>query len=391
MLAQESYLNPMGGLTIYMEEVCKRLYEKGHEVTWLGVEPQMQEHYDSKERGYRHVCAMNTLQTRNIGPLFHQMNLMEIYPMLLASMKNDEYDVIQLNDTYMYRPACRIAQRLFKCPYVMGSHLSFAQNTSGEYAKALPEVYQYEFQQELNAWFNARASFTVSERYADILTEKLCLHERPQVIHNGVDIDPLVSAEPDYEARSKYAGDKPFYVYCGRFVDYKGVKLVVEAAERMPDKHFLLISRMTPGIESVYGLAKEVTKKVKELPNLHWEKDMRFDDKWGIMKAADAGIVASLNEEPFGIAALEWMGLGVPLITTALGGMSDFCNENNSDIIKPTADSLIDCLRNHKFNAEKRDNAFETAKRLSWDKTTNELESLLMEVVSGNTGLGSNR
>ena len=41
------------------------------------------------------------------------------------------------------------------------------------------------------------------------------------------------------------------------------------------------------------------------------------------MKIADIAIMPSLHE-PFGITALEWMGLGVPLIVSDTGGLKEF-------------------------------------------------------------------
>ena len=98
------------------------------------------------------------------------------------------------------------------------------------------------------------------------------------------------------------------------------------------------------------------------------------------MRIADIAIMPSLHE-PFGITALEWMGLGVSLIVSGTGGLKEFCNDDNSTLIEPTSESLIKAIKNHKADIEKLRNAKETAKRYSWQEIARKTRDIYLSMI----------
>ena len=114
--------------------------------------------------------------------------------------------------------------------------------------------------------------------------------------------------------------------------------------------------------------------------NFEWHNFCPQEDKWKLMKIADIAIMPSLHE-PFGITALEWMGLGVPLIVSNTGGLKEFCNDDNSTLIAPTAESLIKAIRNHKTDTEKLRQAKETARRYSWKEIAQKTKDIYLSMI----------
>jgi glycosyltransferase involved in cell wall biosynthesis len=75
------------------------------------------------------------------------------------------------------------------------------------------------------------------------------------------------------------------------------------------------------------------------------------------------------------------MGLGAPLIVSNTGGLKEFCNDDNSILIEPTAENLIKAIRKHKADAEKLRNAKETAKRYSWEEIARRTKDIYLSMT----------
>jgi 1,4-alpha-glucan branching enzyme len=85
--------------------------------------------------------------------------------------------------------------------------------------------------------------------------------------------------------------------------------------------------------------------------------------------------------EPFGITALEWMGMGVPLIVSNTGGLKEFCNGDNSTLIEPTTENLVNTIRSHKADTKKLENAKETARRFSWKEIAGKTRDIYLSMT----------
>lgn len=66
-------------------------------------------------------------------------------------------------------------------------------------------------------------------------------------------------------------------------------------------------------------------------------RDMIYsDDEINVFyNVADIGISCA-EGEGFGLCSFEQMGVGVPQVVPAIGGYLEFCNENNSQLVKPS-------------------------------------------------------
>jgi len=141
-----------------------------------------------------------------------------------------------------------------------------------------------------------------------------------------------------------------------------------------------LISALSPTLESCNPLADEIKKMKERYANFEWLNFCPQEDKWKLMRIADIAIMPSLHE-PFGITALEWMGLGVPLIVSNTGGLKEFCNDDNATPIEPAAESLIKAIRNHKTDPEKLQQAKETARRYSWKEIARHTKDIYLSMI----------
>jgi len=83
---------------------------------------------------------------------------------------------------------------------------------------------------------------------------------------------------------------------------------------------------------------------------LGWQKDLS-----PLFKRWDIFVIPSL-EEGFGVAALEAMNAGLPVIASAVGGLPELVENNRTGFLVPPADpdALANCLRSLLLDAERR-------------------------------------
>lgn len=97
------------------------------------------------------------------------------------------------------------------------------------------------------------------------------------------------------------------------------------------------------------------------------------DDLRGLYHAADIFIHPN-HREPFGIAPLEAMASGLPLVAPASGGVLTYANEENAWLTGNTAEELAAAAESVHVNAEIRrrkiSNARQRAKEFSWTRVT---------------------
>jgi len=292
----------------------------------------------------------------------------------LAFLGKERFDLIHLHDTNLWGVVKHL-KALYKCPVLLSCHLNLFLSH-----ERIPEdpFYLYDIQQEGSALYACNKLLTVSEYYKQAIQDEYWLEDKTEVVPNGVDYEFLESIQHDEELKKKY--DKPLVVFVGRMVPTKGVWQILEAIKQMQDHHFVLISALSPTLESCNPLADEIKKMKERYTNFEWHNFCPQEDKWKLMKIADIAIMPSLHE-PFGITALEWMGLGVPLIVSDTGGLKEFCNDDNSTLIEPTAESLIKAIRNHKTDTEKLRQAKETARRYSWKEIAQKTKDIYLSMI----------
>lgn len=391
MLINGSPFDSNGGLGVHTRYLCDELRKFGDiELTLLSADYYTQdgglylmgdkkrrvqpEDWKHEPNHYRLLEVYNTNQLLTRIGFLQKMITDDIFlENALAFLGQEKFDLIHLHDANLWGVAKHL-RALYRCPVLMSCHLNLFLSHD-----RLPEdpFYLYDIQQEGSALYACNKLLTVSEYYKKTIQDEYWLEEKIEVVTNGVDYEFLRSIKYDEELKKKY--DKPLVVFVGRMVPTKGVWLILEAVKQMPDHYFVLISALSPTLEPCNPLADEIKKMKERYTNFEWLNFCPQEDKWKLMKIAEIGIMPSLHE-PFGITALEWMGLGVPLIVSNIGGLKEFCNDSNSTLIEPTAESLINAVRNHKADTEKLQNAKETAKRFSWKEIAQKTRDIYLSM-----------
>jgi 1,4-alpha-glucan branching enzyme len=142
---------------------------------------------------------------------------------------------------------------------------------------------------------------------------------RIHVLPNGVDLKELsrgVSLSPQVKPST---GKTVLFV--GRLVPEKGVQVLLASApavlQQHPDTRFLIA-----GIGPMLGYLTSQAQFLGIEANVEFLGFVSDEERNRLMRDADVAVLPSLYE-PFGIVALEAMGLGTPTVVARTGGLAE--------------------------------------------------------------------
>lgn len=135
-------------------------------------------------------------------------------------------------------------------------------------------------------------------------------------------------AQTEARARLGLPASSRYAVFVGNLIERKGLRALQIAAERLrgrlPDLEWLIIGGGDPRPWHGDGLRFLGAVAPGEVP---W---------W--LAAADVAVVPSLRE-PFGVAAVEAMSCGIPVVASRVGGLADLVQDHESGILIEPADA----------------------------------------------------
>jgi len=181
------------------------------------------------------------------------------------------------------------------------------------------------------------------------------------VIPHGVEMSSRITKTPMYEL-----------LYVGRLISSKGVAPLVEAVGLLSRKHKKLrLTLVGTGSQryrkKLFSIArrKGFASKIRFLGFIPPHKIKKTYASLGIV------VVPSKQGESFCLVALEAMANGNPLVSTLAGGLRDFVNHRNAEIIsKVTGGSIAKAINNVWTDPGKTNRrihmARSIAKRYSW-------------------------
>ena len=173
------------------------------------------------------------------------------------------------------------------------------------------------------------AVVSVSRAAQDGLTELRIPASRSFVIHNGIELQPN-TMDRAAARRSFQLSDESFVVaFIGRLAKEKGADLLPAIASRLRGRGVPL--RLL--IAGDGALKTEIQEQCRGADLAHVVRLLGFqEDTRPLLAAADAAVVAS-RAESFGIAAVEALAAGVPLVATAVGGLSEIVTDRESGLL----------------------------------------------------------
>ncbi len=197
----------------------------------------------------------------------------------------------------------------------------------------------------------------------------------------------------DFLKRHNINADTKIVSYLGTIEERKNPLAVLKVAERLKERqnlHFVLAGKG----DSAY--AEEVKKMASSLPNVTYLGEIDENEKVLLMKTSYLNIIMS-RLEALGIAQLEFMYCGVPVITSAVGGQSWVVHDGSEGLhvkgpedIDGAANAIVRLVEEQNSYRQMSNKAKERASELTTSRLVAELDTAIdAEIVkeSGLTGI----
>jgi glycosyltransferase involved in cell wall biosynthesis len=230
----------------------------------------------------------------------------------------------------------------------------------------------------------ARVIATCSDEVAELLRLGV---QRPSisVVPCGVDVGRFT---PDGPAASR--GPARYRLLSiGRLVERKGVDDIIRALRRVPDAELLVAGGPDAGAlgaDPEVQRLRELAEHCQVADRVSFLGRVSRDDVPPLLRSADL-VVCVPWYEPFGIVPLEAMACGVPVIASAVGGLTDTVVDGTTGSLVPPRrpDVLAYRLRELLTNPVRREGfgvaGVDRARaRYTWDRIATETEAVYTDV-----------
>jgi len=200
---------------------------------------------------------------------------------------------------------------------------------------------------------------TISPQQKEELTivHKIARPEKIEVIRLGFDLEPWLKLA---ESRAPVGSKQCRGTWVGRLTAIKDPLLFVEAVSQTTGMDFVMVGGGEMESQVRSGIAK---KGLRNLTLLGWKRDMRE-----VYDKTDFVVLTSMNEGT-PVALIEAMASGLPVISTAAGGVEDLM------LGEPRRDEGFEIFQNGLLIRDR--NAGSLAQAMSWLVTHPDQRSLM--------------
>ncbi len=214
----------------------------------------------------------------------------------------------------------------------------------------------------------------VSEETRDRLRLFLGDSTPVRVIHNAIELDVIARVDP---AASQESAE---LLYVGSLLKHKGVHLLIDSLARLRtvrDVHLLVVGdgperRNLEQQVAALGLAERVSFRVDVAEQ---------EEIFGLMKAAKVFVFPSVREG-FGIAPLEALACGTPVVTTSHPNNNArelVARSDRGYVAEPTVEALTACIEKALADDTERPRLVETwLKEFDWSTAADEYLAALV-------------
>lgn len=290
----------------------------------------------------------------------------------------EQFDVIYAHDWLSFK-AGLAAQHASGKPLVVHVHATEFDRTGGQ------SVNKAVYGIEKEAMEKADAVVAVSEFTKKIIIERYGISaEKVSVVYNG--IDETTSPERQEEVtrlRALKRNGQKIVLFLGRITLQKGPDYFLRAAQKVleHDKDVLFVVSGSGDLEADMmtfaadlGIAQ----------NVFFTGFLRGKDRDEMYAAADLFVMPSVSE-PFGIAALEAMRMGKPVLISKQSGIAEVVNSALKvdfwDVEKMT-ESILSILNSPALRYSLGEQAKLEAERITWNKAATRVSGIIHDLVT---------
>ena len=385
MLGWELPPHNSGGLGTACLHMCKALSSKGisiefivpytaphNNITFMKVTPALPvDVHDIQLGGMAYDSYLYTYKNRTI----EEVSIFQQSERYVKAVENHavlgKFDIIHAHDWLTFRAALR-AKEISGKPLIAHVHATEFDRSGGKSGN--PFVHEIEY----NGLMLADKVVAVSQLTKNVIIQQYDIPaDKIEVMHNGAETELYKDLDADnaYKYLSKMRS-KGYRVVAnvGRLTIQKGLYNLLLAAkevlQRAPKTLFLLVGSGEQYIELLQLSADLGISKNVIFTDFQRGKNLR--DAYAI---ADLFVMPSISE-PFGIAPLEAIGYGTPVLVSKQSGVSEVlqnCLKVDFWDVQEMANQIYNVVRHDSLRDELYKESFKEYLSLSWDNTASKL------------------
>lgn len=375
----------VGGLGRHVEGLSEALVKLGHRVTVVTNDiPQ------SRDREV--VSGVEILRAlphqppaRDFIESVMQLNFNMIERVIFYL--NDptvQFDVIHVHD-WLGAYAGKVLKHALRAPLIATIHATEYGRNHGLHNDLQRHISDLEWWLCYEAW-----KVIVCSQYMENEVQHIfgLPKDKLRAIPNGIDTSKLKASEyvDSKEMRSRFARpDEKIVLFVGRLVREKGVWLVVDAfrdlLHTVPEAKLIIVGK---GPEEMY--LRDHVRRIGLDGKIHLTGFVDDEVRNQLYKMCHVAVFPSLYE-PFGIVALEAMGLGKPVVVSDTGGLGEVVEHGYTGLKFPVGNkqcltqALIDVLLDFNLAQRVANEGQREAQLYTWDKVAESTESVYRDVI----------
>jgi len=343
--------DPVGGVGIQLNEIMKRLPQVEWDIIGLPME----------EEPKNYTGVWNPIPKIEHSSLITFGGQIAYFAEAIDRKKHKKPDIVHAYDWSSYFAGYYTAQYWgvpLVCTMQLSKNLLAAAGIYYSDVNTVDGLWLEKCHQEIEVCTlnSSDKIIQVSKAYASKFSG---VEEKTVVIPNGVDTAKFKKTE-----NFKFPGERPKKaIYIGRFSEMKGLTSLLKA--KIPKDFDLIFIGKPEGGDNT--IIQEMVKK-----NVYMVPFLSGQDKVNALMSADVIVMPSLHE-PFGIVALEALAAKTILMSSQVGGLSDFLTDENSINCGTTPQSIENAF--YKLNSmsdkDKKKmvlKGLETCKEYTWDR-----------------------
>ncbi len=362
-----------GGVEKRVWELAVRLFHRGHDIHLYGMKFWEGSDIIKREGVTLHgVCPAQNLYSQGRRTVREAISFSIA---LFFQLREENFDIIDCQQfPYFSCIAAKCSLTFKKTPLVITWH-----EVWGNYWYTYLGIAG--FFGKLIEWWVSRLTPAMVAVSAITAKNLMTLNGQTniRIIRNGVDLKRINTILPHKETSD--------FIFIGRLIREKNVDLLVRAMGILSHdnkKYQLLIIGDGPERETIVRLIHELSLE-PHVRMIGFQDN--HDEIIARMKSAKVCVLPS-TREGFGIAALEALACGIPVITVdhPANAIRDLITEQNGRICTLSAEDLADKISGIMVQYKEMKTAcIASAETFDWDRIASDLEAYYQSVIDTNT------
>ena len=227
-----------------------------------------------------------------------------------------------------------------------------------------------------------------SEERAQIIRHCGATPSQVQVIPCGVDLQ-LFTHRDRKKAREElgWKQDSPVLLFAGRLDPFKGPDLLLRAAALMKEKAQVVIVGGKKTDDSDIEQLRQLAAALRMAKRVHFLSARPQQELPVLYSAADVTVIPSYHES-FGLAAVESLACGTPVVATRAGGLTTIIRNGETGYLVPRnpgffAERLDALLQRPELLEKMREAARPSALQYSWKHVAQLVRETYDGVIEG--------